>query len=1445
MLETIGKLQKPLAAISGLLMAATAALTALGTFQEMLEAALPWVPGQVIRWVTPLILLGIALALFRSARSQRSRLVKPERLRLDPAQHPEQLVERSADVARVVKACQDFRQVHLVGESGCGKSTLVTVGLIPALRQETSFALIHVDTWGPDWETGPTSAVAGALWDALTPDQRTTLKLDRAPAATDVAATMARLAPELGLRPLLIFDQFDDYQTRHRDHFFSEDSRKWLTPANLARRNPFWRMVRQQLADGIVHCLFVTRLDAVVGLESVRFTDPETLTLGRLPKRSVHTLLAMLTTPAEGQGPVVLRPDDGWTRLITRLEDDLAVENAVLPAQMRLAFLGLTDLVPLTLREYEKIGGHVGLERLYVEKHVREAALISGLTPQQVTAVLLEMVDRAKPDAMKTRAVPLSALVSAGGPDAREGAVARALHDLRQKELVRELVDADRGIVAFKLYHDYLCRPVDAAHRRANRWQARLDDARRAYARASGLGERWAALLPIATWARIAWETLRRRLDLGQSRAYFAISLIRLTVPAAVLVVVLAAGAWYRSERRSTHLAEQATQALLALGTTDATSLTGDEIRTLWELAQSDEELKRTFVKRALSNKNLSHRLISRADPIATALVGVRPSSHASITATLTEHMNHPSSDPEINLAAATLGMQLRITDAQFVRFAFRSLKDVVDARGGRESAKSKLLATLERFSHRIPNAHAVTAFQAMMVDLARPPSRRSSSWDDTRVSVRALAAAASQMTGPEAAAAHQELFVTANAARGALSETAAAAFTDLAARIADADVGAVANQYLDVMSAQDAEAVQVGVAVQASLPLVARLGARERVEVFRRVLEVAARQDAGSDSQRVLGSAMGAISKDLQDPDKTAVVEGVSGALRAAMSPSQVAAAASAVRAVSAGLSDAQMAELTEVACDALRRATDANSAYLLQQLLTEPTLRLTPDQAQGVVDSALGVVDPPRGDTSLSYQLVAEMVPRMSDAQAERAAVIALARLRKPMTAEAERDFFAFDGWLGTLETLCKRLPGDVVQRLAAPHVEAAQTSKTTQALLDSTQILSAMAAKMSDAQLASVVDRLLATARQAITALEAPNAQVFDAMSALKPFARRMSEPQVRTMLDLAADGALGGTSGRQPREIFRIAITIAAPHLTENEARTRFAEALTKSRRDITPAEWEDLFVTLSARLSESHMAAMVDAVIKEISDAEADSSAHRVHVLLRTVAGRMNDTQLLTAFDEVLAQFRQMGASSSDGGEYVKAADLLLARMSQATARKCADRVLAAMPETPYSPYNLLDWTALVRVAAAPGRMTADQARAGIDRGLTRMAASPRPYTWHQLVDSLEPLLAHSTRAQSARMNSGLLNAMRDRAHSPSHLRDLTKSLSLVPGNVDESTVLEILKFPSLMHDARQGLLTRLGSQAKQDFAGDTSAAGEWARRQGKLLEPEVAPLPLN
>ncbi len=383
-----------LAAITALLTAATNFATAKGTISEKLT-------GLVVLVCLPVGILLVVVGLYLRF-SKVSRLLKVDALRIEP-DNPDHLIGRDEAVKKLEDRCRDAFLVHLVGESGAGKSALVRSGLIPKLKADATLLPVELDAWGQDWEQGPRTALANGIWKSISelePDQR---PIETRPEPDEISRVLQQLGTDLGRTPLLIFDQFDDYQARHRERFIVTERQTVLSTDELLQANSFWKEINDLLQDRKVRCLFVTRADTAAGLESVRFIKPQVFPLDRPEVNIVNQLLTTLTTAGEEESEVVRNPDHGWNRLKGRIERDLAEDGMVLPVRLRVVLQGLSQLKMLTVGAYERAGGCAGLEAGFIESKIKSTvrrAEASDLDDKQVLGLLLSLVDR---EGLKTK----------------------------------------------------------------------------------------------------------------------------------------------------------------------------------------------------------------------------------------------------------------------------------------------------------------------------------------------------------------------------------------------------------------------------------------------------------------------------------------------------------------------------------------------------------------------------------------------------------------------------------------------------------------------------------------------------------------------------------------------------------------------------------------------------------------------------------------------------------------------------------------------------------------------------------------------------------------------------------------------------------------------------------------------------------------------------------
>jgi hypothetical protein len=286
----------------------------------------------------------------------KSLLLLPDRfiLRAGELRH---LKGREEEIQELADLCERQALVFLEGEAGSGEIARTRAGLTSECRRRRRLQSIYVDLSGAAWEDGLTALLTGEVWHSLAESDRQALGLNAPVPPDEIFAQLAATAARLGRAPLLIFDQWDDYQHAYRPHFREgPQGNTWITKETLIHGNSFWREVARLLQSDAIDCLFVTRTDNASGLDTVRFVEARTWHLARINRNLMAPLLNEITLPGPDGRAVVAHPERGWGLLQGRLLGDLAEDEFILPIQLGVVLQALRRLLVLTVREYGRRG---------------------------------------------------------------------------------------------------------------------------------------------------------------------------------------------------------------------------------------------------------------------------------------------------------------------------------------------------------------------------------------------------------------------------------------------------------------------------------------------------------------------------------------------------------------------------------------------------------------------------------------------------------------------------------------------------------------------------------------------------------------------------------------------------------------------------------------------------------------------------------------------------------------------------------------------------------------------------------------------------------------------------------------------------------------------------------------------------------------------------------
>ena len=608
----IDRAGKQLQSITGLIGIVGGLAAAVAAFNKQVREAVEVFTSLSFGWLIAIsaLLLVVGIVLFISGRGRASRLIDPDALRLN-SQKPEHLIGRGEDIRILHEKCGVRAVVFLVGESGSGKSALAQAGLVPTATKDGRLIPVYLDMANLDWQAGPLASLADQFWRVLTADERKSLEIEKPPAGQKLTRSMATCYSKLGKKPLVILDQIDDYQLRHRERFVPPDSRSWLAVDDLVSQNEFWAALASLVREQQIHLLVVTRSDNADGLESLRLdASPLMQRLDPLPTGFALKVVDQLTERPQGTPAVIEAPERGWDRLRIRLADDLERGGAVLPQQLKLALLGLARLKALSIPRYERVGGIEGLEARYIEDALSRAASRAGVPMASVRSAVMRLVER--DGSRRTAPVSAEQLAAAIG-GLHPAKLTTAFEALDEAEILRRR-DAD-GAIAWQLDHDYLARGLIRVERNADRWKGMLVRRAREFEDASGSWRaRWRAMLNLREQLGLVFARLGGKFRYGTERRFAFIC----TLPYAAIATVIAVTVV------TAQIAVDLVKAQNVLTfVTPYRSANLYEYAGLSMIAEMGDVGRAWYANELLSSAQYERAVVEKSEPIVRALVGL------------------------------------------------------------------------------------------------------------------------------------------------------------------------------------------------------------------------------------------------------------------------------------------------------------------------------------------------------------------------------------------------------------------------------------------------------------------------------------------------------------------------------------------------------------------------------------------------------------------------------------------------------------------------------------------------------------------------------------------------------------------------------------------------------------------------------------------------------
>jgi hypothetical protein len=1405
--------------------------------QKFVPPATPWLP-----WLALAVALLLGLSLLHRGLSRKSRLLRPEALLINP-DNPAHLRGRTEEIARLSEAVVSHPLVFIEGESGSGKSALVRSGLIPALRADEpipSVLPVYVNAYPGDWEQGLANQLAMAAWRDLgeSPRERLGLatlddlrrRLLHVPADIDDApGLLYRIRNELGLTPLLIFDQFDDYELIHRERFLRDG--RWITPDTLTADNGLWQAIRADLERRALHCLFVTRRELFSGLEAVRFERPDSHFLDRLEPAYITALLEQLVSTAKDDSPIISNPDAGWEALKDRLLRDLSARGRILPIQARVVFRGLIELSYLSIGAYQRKGGIDGLEAGYIEDAIGAAARAASIPETRVLDALLQLVDETDPELPKARAATTEALQDAAQSDRSRSD--RMLQTLEQLGVVRRHVgDLDTTPSSgWSLYHDYLATPVLAAHRRANRWQHLLRDRLRDFRVAADWRARWRAMLSPLELLRLIWPTLHGRLHWAGYREFAVLSGLRLLPLVALLTAVSTGSDWYLNERAEV----RANLILIAIRSGENDLVPGrEEYRQLWYLAAGSQRLKQVFLERALEEHRSQVALAANAPRIAQALFGL--------------DVDHSMRETAMNRALAA------------------------NSPGGGMSASLVFRALLGELIYR----SAPSTFQQDAGDLFAVSVKAIAATTDVgQLShlVHALGALGERLPAAQAEASARRLVEAMSATTdGRQLSHLVDALGALGERLPAAQAEASARRLVEAMSATT-DGRQLSHLVDALGALGERLPAAQAEASARRLVEA---MSATTDGNQLLflTVALGKLGKQLPAAQAEAGARRLIEAISTTTDQKQALYLGTALGNLGKHLPVAQAEVVGRRLVETMSATTDGNQLLFLTSALGKLGKQLPAVQSKAVarrVVEAMSATTDGRQLSMLSYVL-SKFGERLPAAQAEAGA----RRLIEVISTTTDRH--ELENFAGVLLASCERLPVAQAEAVARRLVEAMAATTNWMQLSLFGYALGELGEQLPASQ-AEAGGRLLVDAMSAITDGEQAvflgkalgNLGKHLPAAQAEAGGRRLVEEMVATtdenkLNDLC--NALVDLVERLPAaqgEAVARRLTEAMDTTMDGVKLSYLGKSLGKLGKRLTTAQAE----AVARRLIQLMAAPMNKNELSDLSDALGALGERMPAAQAEAVARRLVELMYTTTDKEQLRYFgatlRKLGerlpwaqaeagarrlievmAATMSGEELSNLSDALGAlgeRLPAAQAEVVARRLVEAMAAT-MNENELSDLGAALD--ALGERLSVAQAKVVARRLVEAMAATTDEQQLSDLGEALGKLGERLPAAQAEVVARRLVEAMvaSDKASTFQALAASIAALPVPPNPMAADTALDLLQAPMAIRKTRAHLLryySRLAGPLGADDFKDTDAFVQWVERSRPKLDLDRRP----
>jgi hypothetical protein len=412
-----------------------------------------------------------------------------------------------------------------------------------------------------------------------------------------------------GPRPLLIFDQLDDYIASHPELLRPRGNT--IDAAALCAANPFWQALHQRLAREEITLLFINRTE--YGSSQLPFQLHPNIGARDIPPVPAFKFESLLKSLGE---KAIAHPEAGWEDFLGELLEQYEATKTFLPVRIRFTLDAVAaNVLPyLHPRTLAAIGGIEGLEGALIRTRAEQLAVPLRLMPDKIVAFLDAFVICPVADQYKSAILTHEQLAEQfpGWP------LDALLPRLVEVKLLRPRFDVAAG-AAWSLYHDYLAIIVRRTHSAQREWEEAFKRRAEAWAKARTFPEKWRRLLSLRELGEFLLVNFRKAQLWAQHAGFlFWSTAVRVLLPLAVLGTI-GWGLWLDAREKEDRVEG------IRIAESLREVLSRDGGNAFVEIRDGPFRLKLAALRHAVENETVAGDWLKQREIVFLALAGFDP----------------------------------------------------------------------------------------------------------------------------------------------------------------------------------------------------------------------------------------------------------------------------------------------------------------------------------------------------------------------------------------------------------------------------------------------------------------------------------------------------------------------------------------------------------------------------------------------------------------------------------------------------------------------------------------------------------------------------------------------------------------------------------------------------------------------------------------------------